>query len=204
MAGPTLLLATSNPGKRAELAQLLPADVRLLTLEDVDLELPPETGGSFVEIASVKARFAAEATGYPAFADDSGLEVDALGGAPGLRSARFAGEPASDAENRSKLLALLAPVPSSRRSARFRCAVVLAEPGRVVATAEGTCEGTIAFEERGRNGFGYDPLFLLPDGRTMAELEPEEKSRISHRGRALVAIRPEIDAFWTARAEGRR
>lgn len=194
-AGPTLLLATSNPGKRTEFARLLPPTVRLLTLQDVQVTLPPEEGDSFEAIARTKALVAAGATGLPALADDSGLEVDALGGAPGVRSARFAGEPASDAANRAKLLRCLRDVPADRRTARFRCAVALAEPGRVVATAEGDCDGAVAFAERGTHGFGYDAIFLLPDGRTLAEVQPEEKNRISHRARAFAAILPALEAF---------
>jgi XTP/dITP diphosphohydrolase len=205
-AGPTLLLATSNPGKRAEFARLLPPSVRLLTLQDVPVALPPEVGETFESIAITKALVAAATTGIPALADDSGLEVDALNGAPGLRSARFAGEPASDADNRAKLLACLRDAPADRRSARFRCAVALAEPSGVVATAEGTCEGAVGFTERGVHGFGYDSLFVLPDGRTLAEVLPEEKNRISHRARAYAAILPALEAFFASRVTsgGRR
>lgn len=194
MAGSTLLLATSNLGKRAEFVRLLPTDVRVLTLQDLGIVLPPEIGESFQEIAAAKALAAATSAGLPALADDSGLEVDALDGAPGVRSARFAGETASDAANRAKLLAALSDVPPARRLARFRCAVALAEPNAVVTWAEGSCEGAVATEERGRNGFGYDSVFLLPDGRTMAELTAEEKDRISHRARAYAAILPRLEA----------
>jgi XTP/dITP diphosphohydrolase len=205
-AGPTLLLATSNPGKRAEFARLLLPSVRLLTFEDVHVTLPPEDGESFEQIASTKALVAASTTGFLALADDSGLEVDALDGAPGLRSARFAGETASDADNRAKLLASIRDVPADRRTARFRCAVALADPSRVVATAHGTCEGAVGFAERGVHGFGYDPIFVLPDDRTLAEVLPEEKNRISHRARAYAAILPALEAYFASRVTpgGRR
>ena len=205
-AGPTLLLATTNPGKRAEFARLVPPSVRLLTLQDIPITLPPEDGPSFEQIAETKALVASATSGFPALADDSGLEVDALNGAPGLRSARFAGEPTSDAANRAKLLASLRDVPAERRTARFRCAVALAAPEGLVATAQGTCEGAVDFAERGAHGFGYDSIFVLPDGRTLAEVLPDEKNRISHRARAYAAILPALEAFLASRVTpgGRR
>nr|MBO2469859.1 non-canonical purine NTP pyrophosphatase [Bacillota bacterium] len=122
----------------------------------------------------------------PALADDSGLEVDALGGEPGVYSARYAGEGASDAANNAKLLAALEGVPAEKRTARYRCVLALAVPGMATVTVEGVCEGLIAEQPRGTGGFGYDPLFYLPGrGKTMAELRPEEKNAISHRGQAL-------------------
>ncbi len=188
----SLLIATSNPGKREEFARLVPSGIRLLTLNDVLVDLPPENGTSFTEIATTKALAAARQSDTLTLADDSGLEVDALGGAPGIYSARFAGEPASDERNRQKLLAALSRIEPANRTARFRCAVALARPGHLIATAEGTCEGAIATSPRGEHGFGYDPLFLFPDGHTMAELSPEEKDEISHRGRAFRAILPAL------------
>ena len=149
-----------------------------------------ETGTTYLENAFLKARAVAAATGIPALADDSGIEVDALGGAPGPRSARYAGETASDAENLRALLAAIAGVPAMGRTARYRCVVVLVEPdGRELVT-EGTCEGALAARPRGEGGFGYDPAFV-PAGWevTLAELPPGEKDRISHRGRALRAMR---------------
>jgi len=190
----TLLIATSNPGKRREFAALLPEGVRLLSLDDLAVHLPRETGTTFATNAAAKALAAADQTGLLALADDSGLEVAALAGAPGVRSARFGGEPPSDERNRRALLDALAAVEPQRRAARFVCAVALAQPGRVVAVAEGTCRGVIAAEPRGTMGFGYDPIFLLPDGRTVAELSAEEKNAISHRGIAYRRILPALAA----------
>jgi XTP/dITP diphosphohydrolase len=150
-----------------------------------------ETGESFEENATIKAVVFAKASGLLTLADDSGLEVDALGGAPGVRSARFSGPGASDADRYLKLLDALAEVPADQRSARFRCVIALAEPDGAVQTASGTCEGEIGFSAKGVHGFGYDPVFLVQgsDGKTMAELDPALKNRISHRARALMAAR---------------
>jgi XTP/dITP diphosphohydrolase len=149
-----------------------------------------EPHDAYLANALEKARTVVEALGVPALADDSGLEVDALGGAPGPRSARYAGEGATDAANRRQLLSALKGVPGPGRSGRFRCVAVVAWPDGREVHAEGVCEGTLGTKERGAGGFGYDPLFV-PEGwdRTMAELEPAEKHRISHRGRALRALR---------------
>jgi len=192
-----LLLATSNPGKREELRAFIPTGVEIVTLADFDIDLPPEDGKSFVEIASTKAAFAARASGLLTIADDSGLDVDALAGAPGIWSARFAGEPVDDARNRTYLLAQLDCVPIGQRTARFRCAVAIANPDGVIATGEGACEGTIGMREVGSYGFGYDSLFVLPDGRTMAELETVEKNRISHRARAYEQIASQLELVLT-------
>jgi XTP/dITP diphosphohydrolase len=148
-----------------------------------------EPHDTYLRNALDKAHAVALALGVPAVADDSGLEVDALGGAPGARSARYAGRDATDAQNRRQLLAALKGVPGSGRSARFRCVTAVAWPDGREVHAEGVCEGTLATKERGSGGFGYDPLFV-PEGwdRTMAELEPAEKDRISHRGRAFRAL----------------
>jgi XTP/dITP diphosphohydrolase len=187
-----LLVATRNPGKAREYRELLaglPLEVTYLDLEGITLEVE-ENGASFLENAEHKARCYAEASGLWTWADDSGLEVDALQGAPGIYSARYAGHGASDADRRTKLLSTMAGVPWDRRTARFRCVVAIVRPGATyeVRTAEGVCEGVIAFGPAGNNGFGYDPIFYLPDrGATMAQLPPEEKNRISHRGRATVA-----------------
>ncbi len=192
---PTLLVATTNPGKAAEFLRMLPADeVTVLTLADVGVALPPELGTSFAENARVKATAAASQSGLLAIGDDSGLEVDALGGAPGLRSARYAGEMARDDQNREKLLSAMRDIPLARRTAKFRCAVALARPTALLATTEGTCHGTIAEAPSGSHGFGYDPVFRLPppDGRTMAELRPAEKDAVSHRARAYRAILPDL------------
>lgn len=189
-----ILIATSNSGKAAELAQLLPPSVELLSLNDVNLTLPDETGATFEENALLKAR-AAAASGDIAMADDSGLEVDALAGAPGVHSARYAGEGSTDDANNCKLLAALDKADESDRTARFRSVVALVTPQGDELTAEGTIEGLISRAPRGAYGFGYDPLFIITDpavtcfvGRTMAELDVSEKNRISHRARAYAAL----------------
>lgn len=154
-----------------------------------------ETGSMYLDNARLKARAVAAATGLPALADDSGIEVDALGGAPGPRSARYAGDGASDAENLSALLSAMKGIPPMGRGARYRCVVVLAMPDGTELEAEGICEGTLVSKPRGSGGFGYDPAFV-PAGWdvTIAELAPAEKDRISHRGRALRALRASLDA----------
>jgi XTP/dITP diphosphohydrolase len=182
-----LLVATRNPGKAREYRELL-SDLRLavtyLDEEGIDLEVE-EHGATFADNAILKATAYARASGLLTWADDSGLEVDALGGGPGVHSARYAGPEASDADRRSKLLDALAGVPWEQRGARFRCVVALATPEGVLATADGSCEGIIAFGPAGNNGFGYDPIFYLSEHKmTMAQLASEEKNRISHRGRA--------------------
>lgn len=189
---PVILLATTNPGKRNEFAALLPLSVRVLTLDDVSVSLPRETGTTFAMNAATKALAAARQTGLLALADDSGLEVDALSGAPGVRSARFGGEPPSDERNRLALVDAMINLSGARRSARFVCAVAVAKSGVVVATAEGTCTGMVRLEPKGIFGFGYDSLFSLPDGRSMAELEPDEKNRVSHRASAYWRILPDL------------
>ena len=186
-----LLIATTNPGKLREIKAVfagLP-----LQFEDLrqypDLPAAVEDADTFMGNAEKKALYYAEQTGLPALADDSGLEVDCLGGRPGVHSARFAGRHGDDQANNAKLIELLRNVPLEERSARFRCAIVVADCGAVRAQAEGTIEGLIIDEPRGENGFGYDPYFLLPDlGKTTAELAPEHKNRISHRGQALRSI----------------
>jgi XTP/dITP diphosphohydrolase len=182
-----LVLATRNPHKLREFEPLL-APHRVLPLPD-EVELPPETGETFAENAAVKARTAAEATGMNAVADDSGIAAAALGGRPGVRSARYAGENATDEENLEKLLREV-PDGGDRRVA-YVCALAYAEPGGRVHVVEGRCAGTLATEPRGGGGFGYDPAFVpddRDDGRTMAELTPDEKDAISHRGRAARAF----------------
>ena len=202
----TLLIATANPGKLREMRALLPAILDFVSLKDLGITLPAETGSSFRDISAQKALFAARESGLLALADDSGLEVDALGGAPGVRSARFAGEPPDDARNRQLLLARLADIPPAQRGARFVCSVTIASPNGHIWTSEGELRGTIFDRERGSGGFGYDAVFLLPDGRTIAELLDEEKNTMSHRAAAMARIVPVIpDAFRTydspARAE---
>jgi XTP/dITP diphosphohydrolase len=182
-----LLIATRNPGKAREYREILsglPLEVTYLQAEGITVEVE-ETGATFAENAVQKALAYAKASGLWTWADDSGLEVDALNGAPGVYSARYAGPSASDADRRRKLLNALAGVPWKERTARFRCVIALVTPQGDARTAEGICEGVIAFGSAGDNGFGYDPVFYLPDqGATMAQLPSDEKNRISHRGRA--------------------
>ncbi len=188
-----LVLASGNRGKLAELRGLL-ADLPLTlsSLTDFTADAAEETAPTFVENAILKARFAAQASGLPALADDSGLEVDALSGAPGVRSARFAGPDADDAANRRLLLECLADVPAGARTARFRCVLVYLrhadDPWPEVFT--GTWQGEIALAEAGGNGFGYDPLFRVPAlDCTAAQLDPADKARLSHRAEATAALR---------------
>ena len=194
-----LLIASKNRGKvveiRALLGLALQRVVEVVTLADLpDVEQPLENGKSFAENARIKALHYAKAYRILCIADDSGLAVDALGGLPGVRSARFAGEGASDAENNALLLHELAPFALPRKAV-FVCVAAAALPNRVVAEATGRMEGEILREGRGRDGFGYDPLFLVPSlGKTMAELSTEEKNRISHRGQALRALITEMKA----------
>jgi XTP/dITP diphosphohydrolase len=182
-----LVLASRNAHKLRELGALL-APHEVVPLPD-DVELPPETGDTFEANARLKADGAARATGRPSVADDSGIEAAALGGRPGVRSARYAGEHASDEENLAKLLREV-PAGGDRRVA-YVCALAFAAPGTATHVVEARCEGTLAEEPRGSGGFGYDPAFIPddhPDDRTMAELSPEEKDVISHRGRAARAL----------------
>ncbi len=187
-----LLVASSNPGKIREIRALLPPDVTVVGLHDLGLASPEETGATLRENANLKAVLAAQASGMVALGDDSGLEVEALDGAPGVRSARFAGEPPDAARNRQAVLAALVGVPQERRDARFVCAVTIATPDGVVRTSEGVLNGTILDCERGSRGFGYDSVFLLPDGRTVAELLDEEKNAMSHRSLAIRGILPPL------------
>jgi len=206
-----LVLASHNPRKRRELEALLEGlPISIRTLDDYpEVPEPEEDGATFVENAEKKALFVTARTGLPSLADDSGLEVDALGGAPGIRSARYAGaqkRSERDAANNRKLLEQLRAVPPPQRTARFTCCVALAAPDpsghpAVVSQAEGTVEGVILDQPHGSGGFGYDPLFYHPpSGRTFAELPPEEKNRISHRARALAVIRPAL-LGWFGRAD---
>ena len=183
-----VLLATQNSGKVRELVELLAdEEIEVLSLKDVPAWLEvEETGATFAENAAIKARAGVEKTGFITLADDSGLEVDALNGAPGVYSARFAGEPKDDERNNDKLLALLENVPDEQRTGRFRCALVVATPQGDEYLTEGTVEGKILRQRRGTRGFGYDPLFSIPDfGRTMAELSLPQKNKLSHRAQAF-------------------
>jgi len=188
-----VVLATANPGKVAELRELVgewgPIDVRSLA-DHPDVTMPEETGATYADNAAAKAHAVARATGLPALADDSGLEVDALGGAPGVRSARFA---ASDADRIGRLLAAIEG--ARDRRARFRCAVVLAWPDGREERAEGSVEGRIAQAAEGAGGFGYDPIFVADElGVTLAAAAAGDKARVSHRARAMRALGAKLGA----------
>ena len=187
MALPKLLVATRNPGKTREYAQLLrgiPYDAISLDEAGISEEVE-ETGDSFEENACIKARAYAALSGLLTLADDSGLEVDALGGGPGVRSARYGGEDVTDEERVTLLLKHLEGVPWEERTGRFRCVIAISSPSGEVNTVNGTVEGIIGYEPRGTNGFGYDPVFCLPHlDRTTAELSPEQKNDLSHRAEA--------------------
>ena len=196
-----VVLASGNPGKLRELDALLsPYGLTLAPQGDFGIEPVPETGTTFLENALLKARHAARLTGLAALADDSGIEVDALQGRPGVHSARFAGGNASDEDNLRKLLAELAGVPEGRRQARYRCVIALVrrfdDPAPIIA--RGTWEGRIALGPRGTGGFGYDPIFLPEESasRTAAELDPAEKNAQSHRGQALRVLASQAQSLW--------
>jgi XTP/dITP diphosphohydrolase len=187
-----LLLATNNKGKVREYKSLLreiPFEIVTPSELGITTEIE-ETGDSFEENARLKATALARESGLLSLADDSGLEVDALGGEPGARSHRYAGEDATDDDRISYLLVKLSNVPEGKRSARFRCVIAIAAPDGAVELCSGECPGFITTEPRGYNGFGYDPVFYLPElGKTMAELTPEEKNKISHRACAAEKAR---------------
>ena len=194
----TLVLATRNKGKIEELRRIL-ADVPGLAIDLVGVEEFPhvdeveETGETFIDNALLKARAVAEATGLPAVADDSGLCVDHLGGAPGVRSARWAGEPSDDDANLALVIEQLNGVPAEQRGAHFACAAALVVPGKGERISEGKLDGHLIDTPRGNGGFGYDPIFVADgDTRTTAELAPHDKDAISHRGRAFRALAPMI------------
>jgi XTP/dITP diphosphohydrolase len=196
----TLLVATTNRGKLSELSQLfadLPIELVPLSAMLPNKPPPAEDGSTFEENALIKARAAAQAAMMPTLAEDSGLEIDALGGRPGVRSARFSKEGATDAENNAAVLTALEDIEDDQRTGRFRCAMVLLDPwqdgeAREVHS-EGRCEGQIARQARGSGGFGYDPLFVVTGyERTMAELSDAEKNVVSHRARAVEAMRPHL------------
>ncbi len=194
MQRPTqIVIASGNPGKLREFQKLFKGSgIELLAQSAFDISTAEETGLSFVENALLKARHASRHTGLPALADDSGIEVDALNGAPGIYSARYAGARATDDDNNRKLLTELEHIPDPQRGARYQCIIVYlrhaADPMPVIC--QGTWEGVIARAYKGDGGFGYDPLFHLPErGCTAAELDADEKNRISHRGQATQALR---------------
>ncbi len=191
------LIATHNMKKRDELQRILsPLGIRVLTADEagVDLTDVEETGTTFEENALLKARSGAKEGNMPCIADDSGLCVDALDGAPGVYSARFAGEHGNDSKNNAKLLVLLKDTPKEARTARFVSAVACVFPDGRELTVRGTCEGVIGYEQKGQNGFGYDPLFYVGE-RTFAEFSPAEKDAVSHRGNALRALVKELPAY---------
>ena len=189
----TIAIASRNPGKIREIERIC-ADwpVEWVAAGDGARPWPEvqETGSTYLENALLKARAVVGALALPALADDSGIEADALGGGPGLRSARYAGDGATDEENLKELIRAIAGVPKGWRTARYRCVAALVWPDARTLYAEGVCEGTLITKPKGSGGFGYDPIFV-PEGwaKTMAELSPEEKDRISHRGRAFRALR---------------
>ena len=191
-----LVVATANPGKLREFRSLLAGlPLELCSLAELNLPSPEETGGSFLENALLKARHASALSGCAAVADDSGLEVDALGHAPGIYSARYAGPGADDQANNAKLMTELKGAPRAQRQARYRCALVFVENAADAAPiiAEAEWEGFILEAPRGAGGFGYDPYFWLPElGKSAAELDPAEKNRLSHRGKAMRALREQL------------
>ena len=198
MTAHRLLIATRSEHKLRELRELLSLEHgELLSLEGAGVEGDPiEDGRTFRTNAAIKARFGLRATGLPTLADDSGIEVDALGGGPGVRTRRYAGEDATDVDNNAKLLAALDGLPPERRGARYVCVLALAVPGAPLAFAQGTCRGRIATAPRGAGGFGYDPIFEpkeeQPGGRTFGEWSAQDKNRISHRARAARRMAPRL------------
>jgi XTP/dITP diphosphohydrolase len=195
---PTLVLATYSAGKAREFRRLLgDVDVVLRDLRSFgNVVLPPEDGETYFDNAHSKALTVARATNLPAMADDSGLEVDALDGAPGVFSARFAGTTAADAERVALLLDCLRDVPTSRRTARFRCVLVVALPDGRTLAQEGVCEGLLTMEPHGVSGFGYDPVFFYPPaGCTFAQMLPDDKNAVSHRAKAIEGLQPHLLDF---------
>ncbi len=195
-----LLIATSNPGKIKEISQALEdLDLEIITLKDLPpIKTPEETGKSFLENALFKAKYYAEKTGLLSLADDSGLEVLALKGAPGIYSARFAGPKATDEENYQKLLNLMKDIPYEKRDARFICAMVCYHPSGKYIYSIGTWEGKVSYQPKGTLGFGYDPIFLVREfnyEKTAAELPLEVKNTLSHRAKALNALKEQLKDF---------
>lgn len=194
----TIIIATKNPGKAKEFVRMFrPFGYEVQTLLDFpELEDVEETGTTFEENAILKAETVSKQTGKMVIADDSGLMVDALNGAPGVFSARYAGANKDDDANIDKVLEELEDIPDEERTARFYCALAVAVPNQETLTVHGTCEGYILRERRGSYGFGYDPIFFIKDlGKSMAELEPDEKSKISHRGNALRNLEGILDSL---------
>jgi XTP/dITP diphosphohydrolase len=193
-----ILVATHNPGKLKELTVLLagfPAEFVLLDDIGIHDEIE-ETGSTFEENARLKASGYAQRSGLLTLADDSGLEVDALGGEPGVFSARYGGAGKTDEDRNQLVLEKMRDVPQDKRAARFRCVIAVAGPGKELFTVDGVVEGGIAYEPRGEHGFGYDPIFWMAEyGATLGELGPEIKNQVSHRGRAVRAARAHLEAL---------
>ncbi|MEH7074839.1 XTP/dITP diphosphatase [Neobacillus drentensis] len=193
-----VIIATKNPGKAKEFEHIFASrGITVQTLLDFP-EIPEveETGTTFEENATLKAETISKALGKMVIGDDSGLIVDALEGRPGIYSARYAGEPKNDQNNTDKVLSELAGIPEEKRTARFYCALAVAVPGQETITVSGTCEGRILEDQRGTNGFGYDPVFYVPEkGVAMAELSSDEKNKISHRANALKKLDVNLDSI---------
>lgn len=192
---PTIVLASGNKGKLIELQQMIGDLATVKSAFDLGVELPEETGETFAENAMLKSQAAFQQTGMISLADDSGLEVDALEGAPGVYSARYAGAHATDAENNARLITEMQDVPDEFRTGRFRSAIAITFSADHTVVFEGAVGGEIGHSPRGDGGFGYDPLFVLPDGRTLAEYAPEEKNAISHRGEAMRLAVPALVGY---------
>lgn len=193
----TFLIATHNAKKKNELLRILaPLGIDVKTDSELGLTLsePEETGETFYENALIKAKAGCEESGYPCVADDSGLMVDYLAGAPGVYSARFSGENSDDEKNNNKLLKLMADVPENERTARFVSVVCCVFPNGDIISARGECEGAIGYEKKGESGFGYDPLFMV-DGKSFAEMSAEEKDKLSHRGKALNLLSEQLKNY---------
>lgn len=199
MSSHRFVIASKNPKKADEMQSILgDCGVEIVTVSDLrpDIESPEETGTSFQENAALKAMYFAEATGHVCIADDSGLEVDYLRGAPGVYSSRYAGTDGDDAANNRKLLAAMQGVPQEHRGAQFRTVICLAIPGQIMLMAEGVVRGRILECPQGTGGFGYDPLFFFPAfDRSFAEVPGEEKARVSHRGKALRKLKVDIPSL---------
>lgn len=199
-----IIVATKNKGKLEEFAELLSLfPCRVVSMAEAGVtEDIEENGSTFEENAVIKAKSVWKVTGGTVLADDSGLEVDALDGAPGVYSARYAGEGATDADRNNKLLNALNGIPEDKRSARFVCAIAAVFPDGSSLVVRDTCEGFIAFEPKGNKGFGYDPLFYVPEyGLTVAQMESNLKNRISHRGKAMIKLAEQLGEQWTERMD---
>lgn len=195
----TFLIATHNAKKKNELLRILaPLGIDVKTDSELGLTLsePEETGETFYENALIKAKAGCKESGYPCVADDSGLMVDYLAGAPGVYSARFSGENSDDEKNNVKLLKLMADVPENERTARFVSVVCCVFPNGDIISARGECEGAIGYEKKGESGFGYDPIFMV-NGKSFAEMSAEEKDKLSHRGKALNLLLEKLNDYMS-------